>query len=53
MVVVPTPTGPSARLVSSRLAACAISLHASGSNIGGREVYPRVEDMLPQLRLYC
>ena len=51
MVVVPTPTGPDAYSLSSCLAACAISLHASGSDIGGRQVYPRVEDTPPPSRL--
>ena len=50
MVVVPTPTGPTAHLLSSCLAACAVSLRASGSDISGREVYPRVEDTPPPLR---
>ena len=40
VVVVPTPTGPAARPLSSRLAACAISLRASGSDVDGRVVYP-------------
>ena len=53
MVVVPTPTGPVAHPLSSRLAACAISLHANGSNVGGREVYPRAEDTPPSLRSQC
>ena len=35
VVVVPTPTGPAARPLSLRLAACTISLCASGSDIGG------------------
>ena len=50
VVVVPTPTGPAACPLSSRLAACAISLRASGSDIGGRQVYPRVEDTPPPSR---
>ena len=50
VVVVPTPTGPTACLSSSRLAVCAICLRASGSDIGGLQVYPRVEDMPPSLR---
>ena len=52
MVVVPTPTSLAARPLSSRLAACAISLWASGSDIDGREVYPRLEDTPPPLRLH-
>ena len=50
MVVVPTPSDPAAPPLSLRLAACAISLHASGSDIGGLEVYPRVKDMPPPTR---
>ena len=50
MVVVPTPTNPVARPLSSRLAACIISLRASGSDIGGRQIYPRVEDTPPPSR---
>ena len=53
VVVVPTPTDPAAPLLSSHLAACAISLHASRSDVGGREVYPRVEDTPPPSRLQC
>ena len=53
VVVVPTPTGPSARPLSSRLVACVISLRASGSDFGGREVYPRLEDTPPLSRLHC
>ena len=40
VVVVPTPTDPSAHPLSSRLAACAISLCASRSDVGGHVVYP-------------
>ena len=40
VVVVPTPTDPAAPPLSSQLAACTITLLASGSDIGGREVYP-------------
>ena len=39
VVVVPTPTGPAARLLSSRLAMCAISLRTSGSDVGGHVIY--------------
>ena len=53
VVVVPTPTGPTASLLSSRLAACAISLRASGSNVGGCVVYLRVEDTPPPSRSQC
>ena len=53
LVVVPTPTGPAARPLSSCLVACAISLRASGSDIGGRQVYPRVEDTPPPSRSQC
>ena len=42
VVVVPTPTDPAAPPLSSQLAACTITLRASGSDVGGREVYPRV-----------
>ena len=47
VVVVPTPTGPAARPLSSHLAAFAISQRASGSDVGGHEVYPQVEDTPP------
>ena len=50
VVFVPTPTGPSARPLFSCLVACAISLHASGCDVGGRVVYPRVEDTPPSSR---
>ena len=50
VVVVPTPTGPAARPLSSHLASCAISLCANGSNVGGHEVYPRLEDTPPPSR---
>ena len=53
VVVVATPTGPAPPSLSSRLAACAISLRANGSDVGGREVYPRVEDTPPPSRLQC
>ena len=39
--------------MSSRLAACITTLRASGSDVGGREVYPRVEDRPPPLRSQC
>ena len=44
VVVLPTPTDPAAPPLSSRLAACTITLRPSGSDVDGREVYPRVED---------
>ena len=50
VVVVPTPTDPTAPPLSSRLAACLITLRPSGSNVGGHEVYPRVEDTPPPSR---
>ena len=53
VVVVPTPTDPAAPPLSSRLAACTITLRPSGSDIGGREVYPRVEDRPPPSRSQC
>ena len=53
MVVVRTPTGPAAPSLSSRLAAYTITLRASGSDVGGHEVYPRVEDMPPPSRSQC
>ena len=53
VVVVPTPTGLAAPPLSSRLAMCAISLRASGSDVGGHEVYPRVEDTPPLSRSQC
>ena len=40
VVVVPTPTDPAAPPLSSRLAACTITLRPSGSDVAGREVYP-------------
>ena len=40
MVDLPTPTDPAAPPLSLRLAACTITLRSSGSNVGGREVYP-------------
>ena len=39
VVVMPTPTDPAAPPLSSRLAACIITLSASGSDVGGREIY--------------
>ena len=53
MVVVPTPTDPAAPPLSSRLATCTITLRPNGSNVGGREVYPRVKDRPPLLRFQC
>ena len=53
VVVVSTPTGPTALPLSSRLAACIITLRASGSDVGGSEVYPRVEDRPPPSRSQC
>ena len=53
VVVVPTPTDPAAPPLSSRLAACTITLRASGSDVGEREVYPRVEDRPPPSRSQC
>ena len=50
VVVVPTPTDPAAPSLSSRLAGYTITLRASGSDIDGREVYPRVEDRPPPSR---
>ena len=44
VVVVPTPTGPAAPPLSSRLVVCTITLHPSGSDVARHEVYPRVED---------
>ena len=53
MVVVPTPTDPAASPLSSCLAACTITLRASGSDVGGLEVYPRLEDRPPPSRSQC
>ena len=53
VVVVPTPTGPAAPALSSRLAACTITLCGSGSDVGRCEVYPRVEDRPPSSRSQC
>ena len=53
MVVMPTPTDPSAPPLSSRLVACTITFCASGSDVGGREVYPRVKDRPPSSRSQC
>ena len=53
VVVVPTPTGPAAPSLSLRLAACTITLHPSGSNVAGREVYSRVEDRPHLSRSQC
>ena len=53
VVVVPTPTDPAAPPLSLRLAACTITLRPSGSDVSGREVYPRVEDRPPPSRSQC
>ena len=53
MVVLPTPTDPAAPPLSLWLAACTITLRPSGSDVGGREVYPRVEDRPPPSRSQC
>ena len=53
VVVVPSPMNIAAPPLSSRLAACTITLRASGSDVGGREVYPRVEDRPPPSRSQC
>ena len=53
VVVVPNPMDPTAPSLSSRLAACIITLRPSGSDVGGREDYPRVEDRPPLSRAHC
>ena len=53
MVVVSTPTDPAAPPLSSRSAACTITLRASGSDVSGCEVYPRVENRPPLSRSQC
>ena len=53
MVVVRTSTSPAALPLSSHLVACAISLRANESDVGRREVYPRVEDTPPPSRSQC
>ena len=53
VVVLPTPTDPAAPPLSSQLAACTITLRPSGSNVGGREAYPRVENRPPPSRSQC
>ena len=53
VVVVPTPMGPAAPPLSSRLAVCTITLCHSGSDVAGREVYPRVEDRPRSSRSQC
>ena len=53
VVVVSTPMDPDAPPLSSRLAACSITLRASGSDVGGRKVYPRVKDRPPLSRSQC
>ena len=50
VVGLPTPTDRAALPLSSRLAACTITLHASGSDVARSEVYPRVEDRPPPSR---
>ena len=53
VVVVPTPTGPAAPPLSSRLSACTITVCPSGSDVAGREVYPRVKDRPHPSRSQC
>ena len=53
MVGLSTPTDPATPSLSSRLAACITTLRASGSDVGGRKVYPRVEDRPPLSRSQC
>ena len=53
MVVVSTPMDFAAPSLASRLAACTITLRTSGSDVAGREVYPRVEDRPPPSRSQC
>ena len=53
VVVVPTLMDLPAPLLSSRLATCTITLRPSGSDGGGHEVYPRVEDRPPPSRSQC
>ena len=50
VVGLPTPMDPAAPPLSSHLAACIITLRPSGSDVGGQEVYPRVEDRPPPSR---
>ena len=50
MVVVSTPTDFAAPSLSSRLAACTITLCANGSDVARREVYPRIVDRPPPSR---
>ena len=52
VVVVPT-SDPAALPLSSHLAACTIILRTSGSDVGGREVYPQVEDTPHPSRSQC
>ena len=53
VVVLPTPTDPAAPPLSSQLVACTITLRPSRSDVGGREVYPRVEDRPRPSRSQC
>ena len=53
VVRLPTPTDPAAPPLSSRLASCTITLRASGSDIAGHGVYPRVEDRPPPSKFQC
>ena len=53
VIVVPTPTDPATPPLSSRLAACTITLRPSGRAVAGREDYPRVEDKPPLSRSQC
>ena len=53
VVVVSTPTDHVAPPLSSRLAACTITFCASGSDVGGRKVFHRVEDRPPPSRSQC
>ena len=53
VVVVPTPTGSATPPLSSRLAACTITLRPSRSDVAGRQVYPRVEDRPRPSRSQC
>ena len=49
----PTPTDPAASPLSLQLAACTITLRPNGSDIGGHEDYPRVEDRPPPSTSQC
>ena len=50
VVLLPTPMGHAVRPLSLHSAVSAISLRASGSDIGEHQVYPRVKDMLTPSR---